>query len=142
MDSTIVTRPRHGFDSYFTEVSFRKRVFYVVLVVYVAAVVLISLVEPFLTPESCRGDTHSGLAFGNSLFKYNPCRYTRKYYLLFLSPDECSFSRRLVIAVILGGFIGWERVCLQTTVNLLSYHCHTNNRTLFLTEASGSSRYV
>ena len=101
---------KQGFDSYFSEISFQKRVFYMILLVYVTAVSLICVVEPLLTPESCVEAVHSGLEFGNSLFKYNPCRYTRKYYLLLLTPDECSYSRRLVIAVILGGLIGWERV--------------------------------
>eukprot|EP00977_Amphora_coffeiformis_P019250 scaffold7087_cov168-Amphora_coffeaeformis.AAC.9 len=100
---------RKGFDSYFTEVNFQKRVFYIVLVLFVASVVVICLLEPFLTPTSCVEAIDSDLTFGNSLFKYNPCRYKRKYYLLFLTPDECSFSRKLVIAVVLGGFIGWER---------------------------------
>jgi len=99
-----------GFDSYFTEVNFQKRVFYMLLVCYVASVVLICLAEPFLSPQSCVTAIDSDLNFGNSLFKYNPCRYKRKYYLLFLSPDECSYSRKLVMAVVLGGFIGWERV--------------------------------
>lgn len=100
---------KRGFDSYFTEVSIRKRIFYIVLVLFVALVALVSIFEPFLTPESCLEAAETGNEFGNSLFKYNPCRYERKTYLLLLSPDECSYSRRLIIAVLLGGCIGWER---------------------------------
>lgn len=102
-------RPKHGFDSYFTEVSFQKRIFYQILLLYVGIVILVSLIEPFMTPASCLEFVESGKDFGNSLYNYNPCRWQRKAYLLFLSPDECSYCRRLVIAVLLGGFIGWER---------------------------------
>lgn len=102
--------PKRGFDSYFTEVSIQKRVFYILLVLYVGLVILVSVAEPLLTPASCLEPAPDvDKEFGNSLFQYNPCRYTRKDYLLYLTPDECSFGRRLVIAVILGGFIGWER---------------------------------
>lgn len=102
-------RSQRGFDSYFTEVSFTKRVFYIVVLLFVMGVVLVSFFEPFLTPESCLEHINTGKEFGNSLFKYNPCRYKQKQYLFFLTPDECSFSRRLVISVLLGGIIGWER---------------------------------
>ena len=100
---------KRGFDSYFTEVSAQKRAFYIFLVLYVGLVVLVSVAEPLLTPSSCLEPIDTNKEFGNSLFKYNPCRYERKDYLLYLTPDECSCGRRLVISVILGGFIGWER---------------------------------
>ena len=102
-------RAKNGFDSYFTEVSVRKRFFYIVLVIYVVSVMVVAMLEPFVTPQSCLEPIETSKEFGNSLFRYNPCRYERKGYLLFLTPVECSYSRRLVIAVILGGLIGWER---------------------------------
>ena len=109
MPSSSNNPAKHGFDSYFTEVSFKKRVFYILLVIYVALVVGVSVLEPWLTPASCLAAANTNKEFANSLFEYNPCRYERKHYLLLLTPGECDFARRLVFAVILGGFIGWER---------------------------------
>jgi hypothetical protein len=91
---------KRGFDSYFTEVSVKKRLFYISLVVIVASVAVVSVFEPLLTPASCLEAIETNKEFGNSLFKYNPCRYERKMYLLFLTPDECSFARRLIIAMV------------------------------------------
>jgi putative Mg2+ transporter-C (MgtC) family protein len=97
-------------DHYFTELTTSKLVFYLLVLVFVLLVSLISVLEPFLTPLviDC-GIVVNTTTFGNSLFVYNPCRYQRYAILAFLTPDECSFARRLLMSVLLGGLIGWER---------------------------------
>jgi putative Mg2+ transporter-C (MgtC) family protein len=97
-------------DQYFTELTTRKLVFYLLVVIIVLLVTLVSLVEPFLSPAvmNC-GIEGTSKTFANSLFVYDPCRYQRYAVLLFLTPDECSFARRLIISVLLGGVVGWER---------------------------------
>lgn len=39
----------------------------------------------------------------------NPCHYERTLYLLFMNQFECMFSKRMIISVLLGAAIGWER---------------------------------
>lgn len=39
----------------------------------------------------------------------DPCMYYRTIYLLLLTRDECEFLRRLILSVLFGGVIGYER---------------------------------
>lgn len=95
---------------YFTDFTYSKAVFYVVVVLFVVSVGLVSLSEPLMQLPCEAGKTNATtLEFSNSLYQYSPCRFKRYPKLLFLTPDECSFGRRLVAAVVLGGVIGWER---------------------------------
>jgi putative Mg2+ transporter-C (MgtC) family protein len=66
-------------------------------------------VEPlFVIP--CESSTRApSTTFPNPEYKDDACYYTRTVYLCFLTPEECSFGRRLVASVVLGGIIGWER---------------------------------
>ena len=45
----------------------------------------------------------------NKEFVDDPCNRIRFWQLAGLTKLECSFARRLVMAVVLGGVIGWER---------------------------------
>jgi len=47
--------------------------------------------------------------YENPDYDSDPCRYFRTPYLLFLTVDECNFLRRLLLSVVLGGAIGYER---------------------------------
>jgi putative Mg2+ transporter-C (MgtC) family protein len=98
-------------DHYFTELTTQKLVFYVFILAFVFSVAMISVAEPFLEPSfiDCGIVDDTSKQFGNALFVYDPCRYQRYAIILFLTPDECSFARRLIISVLLGGLIGWER---------------------------------
>lgn len=97
------------FESYFTRYTPQKGILYAILASYVCSVALVSMVEPFLRHFIQCGDVAPSRTYENSMFQYDPCRYERYAFLLFLTPNECSFARRLVIAIGLGGFIGWER---------------------------------
>ena len=37
------------------------------------------------------------------------CHHRRSKWLLFLTPEECTFGRRIVFAAVFGALIGWER---------------------------------
>ncbi len=37
------------------------------------------------------------------------CHHTRSKYLLYMTPEECTFGRRIVCAAVFGALIGWER---------------------------------
>ena len=37
------------------------------------------------------------------------CHHTRHRRLLYLTPEECSFGRRIIFATLFGALIGWER---------------------------------
>ena len=49
------------------------------------------------------------LGFENPGYDTRECYRTRTVYLLYLTPEEISFGRRIVVATVLGGVIGWER---------------------------------
>lgn len=98
------------FQSYFTDYTRSKGIFYGITLSFVFVILIVGLLEPWLTPEECqKRDETSQLSFDNALYKYNPCQFQRQSYLLFLTPEECSFARRLISSVVLGGVIGWER---------------------------------
>jgi putative Mg2+ transporter-C (MgtC) family protein len=94
-------------NSYFTDLTPSKIIFYLGIVAYVVLVSLVCVLEAFMTHE-CEEDALD-LKFGNALYQEIPCRHYRMAKLLFLTPDECSFGRRLVMSVILGSVVGWER---------------------------------
>ena len=39
----------------------------------------------------------------------NPCHYERTLYLLGMNQFECMFAKRMIVSVLLGAVIGWER---------------------------------
>lgn len=47
--------------------------------------------------------------YANPDYDTDPCRYTRVPELLFLTLEDCDISRRLIVAVFLGAFVGFER---------------------------------
>jgi putative Mg2+ transporter-C (MgtC) family protein len=97
-------------DAYFTELTTRKLAFYFLTLAFVALVTIISLFEPFLTVAFIKCENiDSGKIFSNPMFVYDRCKYERFPVLLFMTPDECSFARRIIASVMLGGLIGWER---------------------------------
>jgi putative Mg2+ transporter-C (MgtC) family protein len=91
---------------YFTEFTAGKACLYLVTSVYVLSVAILSVIEPVLSLP-CEEATK--LVFENPAFDANPCKQMRYAALLGLTPEECSFARRLVVAILLGGIIGWER---------------------------------
>jgi putative Mg2+ transporter-C (MgtC) family protein len=93
-------------QSYFSDLTLKKAAFYLATIVYAVSVSIISVVEPFLT-LTC--EEAAKLQFANPAFDANPCKQMRYAALLGLTPEECSFARRLVVAILLGGIIGWER---------------------------------
>jgi hypothetical protein len=110
-------RQHHRDNRYFTEFTFRKGVFYAVTLVYVLSVSVVVVLE-LLLPDSaiCNEDSItqeqkalSNLEYGNSMYEYKPCRHVRSGALLFFTRTECSYGRRLLMAVFLGGIVGWER---------------------------------
>ena len=100
-------------NHYFTQFTLSKAVFYLVIVTFVFLVGIVSLLQPHMTLPGCTSNDslqlRSSLEFGNSLYNYNPCNFQRFAKLLFLTPDECSYARRLLSSVVMGGVIGWER---------------------------------
>lgn len=74
---------------------------------------MVFLLEPFIAlPEECylsNSYNQTMERMPNPLYDGNPCRTVRYARLLFLNQIECSFGRRLVASVVLGGVVGWER---------------------------------
>ena len=119
-------------DSFFTELTIFKAVLYSITTLYVTSVAVIALIEPLLTlpcdvpndnlefpnPDfvgiKCRRLRHAML-LGMNLEGMNKIRMTESLPVKFICTKvnvfyaECSFGRRLVSSVLLGGVIGWER---------------------------------
>ena len=91
---------------YFTEFTVSKGIFYSLVLLYVVSVCIVVVIEIF-TSHEC--ETTYSITYENPAYIDTPCRHTRYPLLLFLTPDECAFGRRLLVAVLLGGIIGWER---------------------------------
>jgi hypothetical protein len=97
-------RPTH---SYFTEFTLGKALMYSIASIYVIGAGLASIAEVFLyIPCTNPGED---LGFENPAYDGSRCPHIRHVILLGLSKEECSFGRRLVASIILGGLIGWER---------------------------------
>lgn len=103
--------------SYFTEFTFRKGVFYAIVLIYVFSVSVIICVETLMSDhlicdESRITEEHlaaTQLEYNNPSYVYKPCDHIRLPALLWMTRYECNFGRRLLAAVLLGGIVGWER---------------------------------
>lgn len=108
---------------YFTEFTYSKGLFYGSVLIYVVTVCSMVMLELFLTDAAIHCDAASissimtaqqqqaasTAEYANPMFHYDPCRYMRLPRLLWLTREECSFGRRLLASVLLGGIVGWER---------------------------------
>ena len=102
---------------YFTEFTARKAILYIVASVYVIGCGLASMGELFLElpcDDSKLSDHNSKLSsldlkYPNPAYDSTHCPYIRHSILLGMNKTECSFGRRLVMSIIMGGLIGWER---------------------------------
>lgn len=96
-------------QKFFTEFTFFKGLLYLFAIAYVSIYSTLSLFQPFFF-DACKDiPAHANRDFENPGYDERDCYHARTKYLLFLSPEECSFARRIIIAAILGGLIGWER---------------------------------
>jgi hypothetical protein len=102
-------KPHHEVPGYFTEFTFLKACLYILCLLYVSVVSTLSILQPFLF-DICKGEQESlHLDFENPKYDQRLCSRRRNIHLAYLTPEECSFGRRIVIAALLGGLIGWER---------------------------------
>jgi len=92
---------------YFTELTVTKGFIYTTTVIFFVSVSLISLIEPLISLP-CK-DIMSTVKHKNPEYIFSNCRHTRFVQLLFMTPFDCDLGRRLLMAVILGAIIGFER---------------------------------
>ena len=86
-----------------------KAFLYSASIIYVVAISALSILQPFFF-DICKEEHEAlDLDFENPAYDQRLCTRTRSVALLFLTPEECSFGRRFLIAAVLGGLIGWER---------------------------------
>lgn len=80
------------------------------------------MIEPLLTlPCSYVGEE---LTFPNVLYVHDPCRTDTRYWrLMGLTPVEASFGRHIVMAVILGSAIGYERKSADRPAGIRTSKC-------------------
>mmetsp|Transcript_18929 Transcript_18929/g.52605 ORF Transcript_18929/g.52605 Transcript_18929/m.52605 type:complete len:295 (-) Transcript_18929:650-1534(-) len=94
-------------EGYFTEFTAQKAFFYIAICVYVVVVSFMAVLEPFMPLECDLPDIE--YSFSNPAFNANPCQQVRYAVLLGFNREECSFGRRLLASILMGGIIGWER---------------------------------
>lgn len=99
-----MVKPEWG---YFTEFTYSKGAFYLVVVSYLFLSCCVVLIEMFVD-HGC-DESYDNIKYENPSYHDSPCRHTRYPYLLGLTPDECGYGRRLLMSVIFGSIIGWER---------------------------------
>lgn len=92
---------------YFTELTCRKILFYLLCTALLLLWTGLVLVEPYMHIECSLPPT--GKAWANPAYNDDPCRSVRFQELLWLTREECGWGRRLLTSVVLGGVIGWER---------------------------------
>lgn len=114
----FVILERFAMRRYFTEYTFAKSAFYAATLVYVLSMCVVVLVEIVLTDDQICDEAWitdeqqllaTEITYKNPSYIYRPCHHARLPALLFLTREECSFGRRLLWSVFLGGVIGWER---------------------------------
>ena len=82
--------------------------------------VIIIFAEPFLPSDSCSSSSSSApspatsssaqpVSYSNPDYDTSPCLWERRLELGYLCPIECELTRRLLMSVLLGAAIGWER---------------------------------
>ncbi|KAL7461842.1 hypothetical protein ACHAXS_002239 [Conticribra weissflogii] len=101
--------------AFFTNYTFTKGFLYSSAVIYVVLTAIAVSLQPFL-PQHCPASTASAsisyqtLKFDNTFYHHDPCFSSSRYpHLMYLTPLECTYGRHMVIAVILGSIIGYER---------------------------------
>ena len=88
---------------YFTEFTYSKGIFYAIVLLYTISCSIVVTLEPYLLPEYCHDKPErTTIDYPNPLYEMTPCKYRRLPQLLFLTPMECAFGRRLVMSVLLG----------------------------------------
>ncbi len=103
-------------SSFFSEVTLFKRILYTTCILYVLCTAIAVVIEPYLT-LSCDSLTTSTtttsitkLTFPNPFYIHNPCQSKVRYLqLMGLTRRECEFGRNMVMSVLLGSIIGYER---------------------------------
>jgi uncharacterized membrane protein YhiD involved in acid resistance len=93
--------------NYFTVFTWEKAIFYFGAIVFVSGCSVAVCIQPFVQLE-CH-QVQRNITYENPSYRDDPCEDIRYPQLLFLTIEECIFSRRIIAAVLLGGIIGWER---------------------------------
>ena len=94
-------------NAYFTDLTARKAFLYVVASLYVITCGLVSIAEMFMTLPCPAND--KPITYPNPDYDGRKCPHIRQPMLMGLTQTECSFGRRLVMSILMGGLIGWER---------------------------------
>ena len=97
--------PFEGFG-YFTEFTYSKGIFYLIVVSYLFLSCVVVIIELFID-HGC--DESYNIKYENPSYHDTPCRHTRYPYLLYLTPDECGYGRRLASEF---RILSMSRLCL------------------------------
>lgn len=107
----LPSAPRMQPRSYFTDFTFAKGLFYLIVVVYVVATVLVIFSEPFMQLNLSCTIQPTTKDYPNPDFDLltDPCRRVQFRQLMYMSKLDCDHGRRVVLSILGGSVIGWER---------------------------------
>lgn len=93
---------------YFRNYTRSKGLLYLIAIGYVISSALVSFLQPLIF--NCEQQASLQSDFENPGYAFSqPCHHRRRKELMFLTPEECTFGRRITSATLFGALIGWER---------------------------------
>jgi uncharacterized membrane protein YhiD involved in acid resistance len=97
--------------SYFTDFTCAKGFFYLFLIIYVAASLVVIFVEPFMDMSTLCTTQPATKEFPNPDFdaQMDLCRRLPLRRLMYMSQLDCDHGRRVDMSILGGSVIGWER---------------------------------
>lgn len=109
-------KPRNKLVS--NKISTEEQLFFTIMYVFIFSYVFVVLFGEFLLlshdqKDWCVAAQHGfpgpKKEYANPEYNADPCQYERVPRLLFISRDECDMARRMLLSVLLGAGIGFER---------------------------------
>jgi len=92
---------------FFSKFTMEKGLFYLLVFGFYCCCVVGMFIEPFV--ELPCPELPPQHVFGNPAYVDDACRETRFPQIMYLTPREADFGRRITFATLFGGVIGWER---------------------------------
>eukprot|EP00756_Hemistasia_phaeocysticola_P056352 Hpha_TRINITY_DN32468_c0_g1::TRINITY_DN32468_c0_g1_i1::g.30791::m.30791/K07507/mgtC; putative Mg2+ transporter-C (MgtC) family protein len=132
-----MARCRDFFESHLIDTDPSQIAFYTfsILGICVAAVVAL-VVEPLLGSAGCDPSALPPMPhLPNDFADPDPCHYHRQKHLLYFTPDECQWMRRIMLAALLGAAIGYERRSPDRPAGMRTMMCVSTAAALFTVNA-------
>eukprot|EP00966_Prymnesium_polylepis_P279361 6453926-Prymnesium_polylepis.1 len=108
----------HWCSFFSAEATIGTRIFYTTMALVVWIYSVVAVVAPLIRPECTETPARRQLGQGNTggledepnpSYTHDACRWTRYFVLLGMNPWEADMSCRIVMSIVFGSIIGFER---------------------------------